>query len=842
MKVGRKLAEFAGSIPGLSGLAKTVQLALRRQRARVRKGLGHPTIPASWVPRGSRPHVILVSHEATRSGAPMVLLRLARHLRSTSGIECRVMLLQDGPLREDFAAVVPTIVVPNVVDVFAGLADVLRHASAPCVVLCNTIATRRVAEQCRLQGVPVVTWIHETATVIDEFFGGRKAVQQMARASRQLVCPSQLVATSLAETYGIPPDLVTVVPLGIDAPPADLHRAEQRQTIRKELGLQPDARIVLACGRAEQRKGVDLFVQLACKVLERPSAATGDVHFVWVGRWDEQSKPWTCHDVRRLGLAKSVHFVGEKRNPSRFFAAADVFVMPSREESCGMVALEAAAVGCPVVSFENAVGAAEMLSADEAVLVPYLDVDAMANAVLERLVRGGDGGSGVTPSVAARFPWSTCLATVTGILERALSSADGDGGRQRTAGAWRQTEGPSVLVIAYGPPPIPGVAAVEGTGLRTWGLAHALASVLPEGLVTLMIPEWYQLPGLPDRWEGVRIARWRRESLAETVAEYDVIIASYCLGDDSLRIADAVLEHQTMVWDAYVPIHVEVCARRSTNRHDESAAFERDRQIWEKCLKRGDYFLCATEAQKLYYTGVLASIGRINPLTYDDDPFLIVPYGIPGDEAVPQRRPCSALIPTPGAWKLLWFGGVYPWFDIGCLLEAVKLLAEQHAVGLVIVGAKNPFVQHPDFERCHERMMKLIDDPALRPFVHLVDWVPFGERGDWYLDADMICFANQPGMENLLAWRTRVVDYLWTRTPLATNGGDALSEEMIAAGAAVRINATDPGALAATLSATLSDAAKLAAMRRAADAIREKYLWRNAVQPLVNVIRGARVG
>jgi glycosyltransferase involved in cell wall biosynthesis len=260
------------------------------------------------------------------------------------------------------------------------------------------------------------------------------------------------------------------------------------------------------------------------------------------------------------------------------------------------------------------------------------------------------------------------------------------------------------------------------------------------------------------------------------------------------------------------------------------------------CLKRGDYFLCATEVQRTYYTGVLASIGRINPITYDDDPFLIVPYGIHETEAVPERRPCSELIPAPGAWKLLWFGGVYPWFDIGCLLEAVKLLSEKHAVGLVIVGAKNPYVDHPDFKKSYERMIKMIEDPAIAPLVHLVDWVPFHERGNWYLDADLICFANQPGMENLFAWRTRVVDYLWTRTPLATNGGDPLSEEMIAAGAAVRIDATNPAVLADTLAATLDNTTKLAAMRQAADTIREKYLWKNAIRPLAEVVRGRRVG
>jgi glycosyltransferase involved in cell wall biosynthesis len=109
------------------------------------------------------------------------------------------------------------------------------------------------------------------------------------------------------------------------------------------------------------------------------------------------------------------------------------------------------------------------------------------------------------------------------------------------------------------------------------------------------------------------------------------------------------------------------------------------------------------------------------------------------------------------------------------------------------------------------------------------------------MDSDLICFANQPGMESLLAWRTRVVDYLWARTPMATNGGDPLSEEMIQAGAAVRVDATDPVRLAETLAKTLGNPAALAAMRQAAEQIREKYLWRNSVRPLVEVIRASQV-
>jgi len=845
MNFGRRVADFTGSIPGFKGITTILQLACREYRALKRRGFERPIILASWLPRGTRPHVILVSHEATRSGGPIVLLRLARHLQLTTDIDCRVVLLADGPLQKDFARVAPTIVVSNLVNGFAGLADMLRQSSSPCVVLCNTIGTVGVAEQCRLHGVPVVSWIHETATVIDEYFGGRKTVQVLARAVRHIICPSQLIATSLTETYGIAPGNILVVPLGIDAPPAKLDRAEEQQAVRKELGLGPEARIVLACGAVEQRKGADLFVQLAAKVIHLQPPETDDVHFVWLGRGGDQSRAWLDHDVHHLGLSKRIHFVGEREDPARYFAAADVFVFPSREESCGMVALEAAAAGCPVVLFDGPIGAAEMLSENEATFVPYLDVDAMATAVRTLLDRDENQAS-ETP-IWERYPWSRCLDVVAKAIQAAAEPPTFDKTEERStvsssSAAWKQASGQDVLVISFGPPPIPGVSVVEGTGLRSWGLASALAKAVPESVVTLAIPGWYDLPMMPAKFEGVRIARWGRETLAEMIAEHDVVVASYCLGDYSVLISDALLEHQVLVWDAYVPIHIEVCARRSVNRASEFVAYEKDRPIWEACLKRGDYFLCATEAQQTYYTGVLAAIGRINPIGYDDDPFLIVPYGVHETEAVLGRRPCSELIPAPEAWKLLWFGGVYPWFDIGCLLEAVKVLSKKHAVGLVIVGAKNPYVNHPDFKKSYERMKKMIEDPAIAPFVHLVDWVPFHERGNWYLDADLICFANQPGMENLFAWRTRVVDYLWTRTPLATNGGDPLGEEMIAAGAAVRIDATNPEVLADTLAATLGNAKKLAAMRQAADTIREKYLWKNAIRPLAEVVRGSRVG
>lgn len=837
MNFGRQVADSLAQLPGLARGVRRVQLALRSRRCRSRNrraGGPQPAIPADWLPTDrDLLHVVVVGHEASRSGAPQALLRLVRHARTQPGCAARVVLLTGGPLEADFHDAAPTITVPVAVSAYDALAASLARSGCSCVVVCNTIATADMALACRARGIPVVSWIHEKPTVIDEYFGGRSTVRAMADASSAVVVPTEAQRRELVDRYGIDAGKTHAVVYGVDPPrPAELGRLS-REEVRRELGIPAAAKIVLCVGRAELRKGADIFVQVAARILRdrqrRGTAAAEMPHFVWVGSEDDTCSRWTHHDVRQFHFhfADHVRFIGERAAVHRYLEAADVFLMPSREDPCPLVAFEAAANGLPVVHFSGPIGSGEVLLPAEAAVVPYLDVDAMGDRVEELL--GRDSGERGTERIDRRLPWSGC----TGRMIDLVLAAKGAGRRQAAAAARSNAR---VLVISYGPPPVPGVTAVEGGGLRCWGLARGLVTADPSLAVTLAIPDWYDLP-LPPMHDGVRLVRWSREAIAGLVADYDTVIVSYCLGDDSVRIAAAVRPHQMLVLDAYVPIHVEMCARRSANRDREFADFERERRNWETVLRRGDLFLCASEPQRLYYLGVLATIGRINPLTYDDDPVRIVPYGVHPEEPQPRRRPCTELAGRPDAWKLLWFGGVYPWFDIAGLLEAVKRLDAIHPTRLIVVGARNPFVRNDDFDRCHAQFLELVARPDVAPLVHLVDWVQFHDRGDWYLDADLTILANQPGIENAVAWRTRVVDYLWARTPVATNGGDPIGEKLIAAGAAVRIDAADPAGMAASIAAVLRDPVALAAMRQRCGELRERYLWPTVVAPLVEAIR-----
>ena len=116
------------------------------------------------------------------------------------------------------------------------------------------------------------------------------------------------------------------------------------------------------------------------------------------------------------------------------------------------------------------------------------------------------------------------------------------------------------------------------------------------------------------------------------------------------------------------------------------------------------------------------------------------------------------------------------------------------------------------------------------------DWVDFHRRADWYLDADLVVTVNRPGEENALSWRTRLVDFTWAGVPIATNGGDPLGEELIAAGAAARFPSLEPEVMAQTLGDLLQDDDALRSLGEKLGAFRRSLYWDVVTEPLARAI------
>jgi len=387
--------------------------------------------------RGGHFKVLLVSHEASRTGAPLCLLRLAEQLARNSDFECWIVLERGGELEGAFERVAPVLSL----DLLANqgvdreqapdlIVALFREYAGVGVAICNTTCVGGHYAACTTNGVPVLAWVHEMPTAIEVFCGGRQTMAAISRSARRIVTPANAVGDALASFYRIPRDRIQTIYNGLHFAIDPGHRPDQRLRVRKELGLPEDARIVLGCGTIDLRKGVDLFVQLARRALRDDS--TPNTWFLWIGKvCDPPLRCWLDHDVATADLRDRVRFVGPRDHSEPYFLAADVFVLTSREDPCPLVNMEAMASGLPIIAFRGAGGAPELLEGC-GLVVPYVDLDAMTRALVHLLGHPEEReslGRRARAKIRSGFTWPGFADKMVGILEEHYDYLS-SGGRQ----------------------------------------------------------------------------------------------------------------------------------------------------------------------------------------------------------------------------------------------------------------------------------------------------------------------------------------------------------------------------------------------------------------------------
>jgi glycosyltransferase involved in cell wall biosynthesis len=373
--------------------------------------------------------MLLVSHSAGRTGAPLCLLRLAQELSRLAIVECWVVLPHGGELEDAFTAVAPTLVIDDLVargiarDQVPYLIAASFHAySSRGIAVCNTVAVSEFHPAFAAQKVPVLSWIHELPSFI-ESLGGKAAIARVQTASHRIMVPAEAVRTALESRFGVDSDRIRTIYNGQDARTLGLSRETMRLRVLEELGLPEDALIVLGCGTVDLRKGTDLFVNVALRVLSDPLGQSfcARTYFIWVGHHTgDDLERWLLHDVRTADRSDQIRFIGPRPDTTPYFMAADVLALTSREDPCPLVNLEAMESGLAVVAFQGAGGAAEVLG-DGGISVPYLDANAMARAVRELLanpqLRAQMGRRGQT-RIREHFTWSRFMDDFLDMLQK----------------------------------------------------------------------------------------------------------------------------------------------------------------------------------------------------------------------------------------------------------------------------------------------------------------------------------------------------------------------------------------------------------------------------------------
>jgi len=342
--------------------------------------------------------ILFINHDASRSGAPIFLLNFLKWFQANSKIPFRVLSKNSGDMDRDFQALAPLSFFNRVLPRNSRLRSLLSAQWLQMVlnrfhfkqllkdvttddiglIYSNTITNGDVLKFLSAVNCPVVTHVHELEYWIHR--SGPSNMELVKSYTKRFIVVSEAVKEHLVTNHDVPVEHIEVIH-GFIPVSSLTGRLDPLSNPRNELNIAADAFIVGSSGMETWRKGKDLFIQLAIAVLAKGSDMP--IHFVWVGGRCNATETYQIrHDLHHAGITDQVHFVDHVTNPMDYYGQFDVFAMVSREDPFPLVNLEAAALGKPIVCFDSGGGSPEFVEDDAGFVVPYLDINAMADKLI----------------------------------------------------------------------------------------------------------------------------------------------------------------------------------------------------------------------------------------------------------------------------------------------------------------------------------------------------------------------------------------------------------------------------------------------------------------------------
>jgi glycosyltransferase involved in cell wall biosynthesis len=387
--------------------------------------------------------------------------------------------------------------------------------------------------------------------------------------------------------------------------------------------------------------------------------------------------------------------------------------------------------------------------------------------------------------------------------------------------------------------PEPLTSRLAGPGIRALAIAEALAVHHDVQLVTT------ETAGRTGAGFSVRSVDERGLRAAEKWCDVLIVQGWMLSGRPFLVGSDKVL-----VCDLYDPLHLEALEQgRDLDPAARADSVAASTDVLNEQLRRGDYFLCASNRQRDFWLGHLASLGRVNPLTYDEDPTLraligVVPFGVPATPPARRVPTMRGVVPGIGADDrvVLWGGGIYNWLDPLTVIAAVDRLRADHPdLRLYFLGLRHPSPDVPAM-RVAVEARELSDRLGLTGSHVFFNegWVDYESRQDYLLEADIGVSAHIDHLEASLSFRARILDYLWAGLPVVTTRGDVLADLIERRGLGTTVAAGDVEAMAVALGSLLGDAELHRRCRDNIAAVVPELTWPQALIPLLEFCQAPR--
>jgi glycosyltransferase involved in cell wall biosynthesis len=383
---------------------------------------------------------------------------------------------------------------------------------------------------------------------------------------------------------------------------------------------------------------------------------------------------------------------------------------------------------------------------------------------------------------------------------------------------------------------------MAGPGIRYYNLALGLSERFDVTLKVPNDPDGGHFPNI----DLIQTSDNRYRQWLELLPEFDAVIAQ---GGIEVPLMPYLSRTRVRaIYDLYVPFSERLAFHAGEDRvHASHArrAFEASSTRERIMLLCGDAFLCASERQRGMLLGKLHAHGRIGIDLYRADPTLstfvaTIPFGVPTSRPVKRRPALRGVVPGIGQDDslLLWAGAIWDWTDPLTLIEAVARLARQrNDVRLYFLGLRHPNASTPTMKMT-SRAIALADTLGITDtHVFFNDgWVPYDQRGDYLLEADLGVSLHFDNVETEFAYRTRLLDYIWAELPMVTSEGDALADLVESRGLGRTVAPGDVEGCANVILELLSNREEAARVRERIAAVRGELTWSRAVQPLLRLL------
>lgn len=341
--------------------------------------------------------VMVIGHEASLSGAPVLLFNLFKLLTERGIVDVRFVIRRGGPLVDLYKEIAPVTVlkppkygeektialhVLHWIENKVKLIRVFIEAFSCDYLFFNTVVNGRLLRWFHFHHKPVITYVHELEKIIDLYLKKNDAVLPLS-ISDVIAYPSCTTKDLLLSKYKISSHKLKK--LGYYFPFTEneydpFKASEMRRNFRQKFGIGDDDFLVGAVGTVSERKGFDLFIE----VCEKAVSVNPSVKFVWIGSFENNEQELRVRNIiKEKQLFPNLFFTGPLYYDVYNFSPFDIYFLSSREDTYPLVVLEAAMMKVPAICFSGSGGIIEFVGNDAGWIIDDFSISKAANKIIE---------------------------------------------------------------------------------------------------------------------------------------------------------------------------------------------------------------------------------------------------------------------------------------------------------------------------------------------------------------------------------------------------------------------------------------------------------------------------